>query len=309
MTSTTTSNGHPPSWLTSLAPSNAACIQRLLALPPAPSFTHVPTRKQAAVAAILYESSSTKQLRVIMSTRALHLRSHPGQASLPGGKVDGTDADVVETALRESVEEIALPAELAVHLHTGYPFLSKMGLLVHPVVFFLRGVGDEVLRKLVASPSEVADIWSFPLQAVLSSTAPEGLELSPPQSVDKHRPPQEAFRTYTDIPWLGSKYRLHRFRSSRQLIKGLTADVLISVAQKAYGRKAAYAVDAEGQRSWAEMVELVVRKYMGPQRAEQRWGDGESGDVQGSSEAYETHIGYDDQREALREELEQDVSV
>ncbi|CDU25536.1 related to PCD1-peroxisomal nudix pyrophosphatase [Sporisorium scitamineum] len=303
---TATANGHPPQWLTSLSPPNAACIQRLLDLPPPPAFTHVPTRKQAAVAAILYESTTTKQLRIIMSTRALHLRSHPGQASLPGGKVDATDHNVVETALRESVEEIALPSKLAVHLHTGYPFLSKMGLLVHPVVFFLRGVGDEVLENLVASPSEVADIWSFPLEAVLSSTAPDDLPMSDPTSVDTHRPPQHAFRTYTDVPWLSSTYRLHRFRSTHQLIKGLTADVLISVAQKAFGRKAAYKVEAQAQQSWQEMVELVVSKYMGAQRAEQRWGDGESGDVQGSSEAFETLIGYD---EEVREKLEQDVSV
>ena len=291
-------NGSEPEWLSSLTPTNASCIRRLLSSPAPPSFSHVPKRKQAAVAAILYQpnptaSSPNPELRVIMSTRALHLRSHPGQASLPGGKVDSTDTNVVETALRESVEEIALPASRAVHLHTGHPFLSKMGLLVHPVVFFLHS-GDDVLPKLIASPSEVSDIWSTPLRAFLSSVAPEGAGLSDPRSVDKHRPPQESFRTYTDIPWLGATYRLHRFRSSHQLIKGLTADVLISVAQKAYGMRAKYRVEAEDQRSWEDMVQLVVERYMGEVRAEQRWGDGESGDKQGSSEAFETHIGYDD---------------
>ncbi|EST04533.2 NUDIX hydrolase domain protein [Kalmanozyma brasiliensis GHG001] len=295
-------NGDEPDWLHSLSPSNAACIRRLLALPSAPSFAHVPTRKQAAVAAILYESSSS-ELRVIMSTRALHLRSHPGQASLPGGKVDSSDRSVVETALRESVEEIALPARSAVHVHTGYPFLSKMGLLVHPVVFFLKN-GEQILPKLRASPSEVADIWTTPLVAFLSSVAPKGAPLSDPSSVDKHRPPQEVFRTYTDIPWLGATYRLHRFRSSHQLIKGLTADVLISVAQKTFGEKARYKVEAEGQWSWERMVQLVVKRYTGERRPEQRWGDGESGDKQGSSEAFETFVGVDEE-----EEKEQDVSV
>uniref|UniRef100_V5ENP4 Nudix hydrolase domain-containing protein n=1 Tax=Kalmanozyma brasiliensis (strain GHG001) TaxID=1365824 RepID=V5ENP4_KALBG len=251
-------NGDEPDWLHSLSPSNAACIRRLLALPSAPSFAHVPTRKQAAVAAILYESSSS-ELRVIMSTRALHLRSHPGQASLPGGKVDSSDRSVVETALRESVEEIALPARSAVHVHTGYPFLSKMGLLVHPVVFFLKN-GEQILPKLRASPSEVADIWTTPLVAFLSS--------------------------------------------SHQLIKGLTADVLISVAQKTFGEKARYKVEAEGQWSWERMVQLVVKRYTGERRPEQRWGDGESGDKQGSSEAFETFVGVDEE-----EEKEQDVSV
>ena len=39
-------------WLESLTPENAACIRRLIATPAAPSFSHVPTRKQAAVAAV-----------------------------------------------------------------------------------------------------------------------------------------------------------------------------------------------------------------------------------------------------------------
>lgn len=290
-----------PEWISTLSPANAICIRRLLALPRPASFTHVSKRKQAAVAAILYESSSS-ELRVIMSTRALHLRSHPGQASLPGGKVDSTDPTVVHTALRESVEEIALPVQSAVHLHTGHPFLSKLGLLVHPVVVFLKD-GEKILPRLRPSPSEVSDIWSTPLVSFLSSVAPLDSPLSDPKSVDKHRPPQQVFRTYTDVPWLGSTYRLHRFRSSHQLIKGLTADVLISVAQKTYGVKARYRVNADGQKTWEEMVALVVERYIRQgERAEQRWGDGESGDAQGSSEAFETLVGYDDEEEEEEEE-------
>ena len=93
MVSTHVVNGSEPEWLSTLTPTNASCIRRLLSASAPPSFSHVPKRKQAAVAAILYQpnptaSSPNPELRVIMSTRALHLRSHPGQASLPGGKVD-----------------------------------------------------------------------------------------------------------------------------------------------------------------------------------------------------------------------------
>ncbi|KAJ1597141.1 hypothetical protein NDA14_007083 [Ustilago hordei] len=292
--STGTAGPKEPEWLASLSPENAACIRRLLSSPAPPSFNQIPKRKQAAVAVILYESNtSPTELRVIITTRALHLRSHAGQASLPGGKVDWTDSSLIETALRESVEEIALPTSEAVWLHTGYPFLSKMGLVVHPVVFFLKN-GAELFQRLRASPSEVSDIWSTPLSVFLSSIA-SSEQLSDPKSVDKHRPPQEAFRTYTDIPWLGGNYRLHRFRSSHQLIKGLTADVLISIAQKAYAVKAKYRVHADGQKTWEQMVETVIQSYNKEQaRIECRWGDGECGDVQGSSEAYETFIGVDD---------------
>lgn len=101
----------------------------------------VPCRAQAAVAILLFESSvplptssyatsksafadGPPQFHVLMTTRALHLRSHPGQASLPGGKVDWDDKGVEQTALRESAEEVGLPEHLGdevVWIHTMPP--------------------------------------------------------------------------------------------------------------------------------------------------------------------------------------------
>lgn len=72
-----------------------------------------------------------RQLQVLMTTRALHLRSHPGQASLPGGKVDASDGCVEETALRESEEEIGLRWRSSLGkslfwLYTGEPCASLL---------------------------------------------------------------------------------------------------------------------------------------------------------------------------------------
>jgi 8-oxo-dGTP pyrophosphatase MutT (NUDIX family) len=50
----------------------------------------------------------TNGLNVILTKRASHLKHHPGQISLPGGKVEESDADVTATALREAEEEIGL---------------------------------------------------------------------------------------------------------------------------------------------------------------------------------------------------------
>src|SRR5699024_9172617 len=38
------------------------------------------------------------------------LRHHPGQIALPGGRQDPADRDITDTALRETHEEIGLPA-------------------------------------------------------------------------------------------------------------------------------------------------------------------------------------------------------
>lgn len=59
---------------------------------------------RAAVLVLLYERAgaggpSRGGLRVLLTTRSKELRSHPGQTALPGGKVDQSDAGVVETAV------------------------------------------------------------------------------------------------------------------------------------------------------------------------------------------------------------------
>lgn len=57
----------------------------------------VPRSKRAGVLILLYEKEGV--LRVLLTRRAKTLRTHPGQTALPGGKMDETDRDIVETAV------------------------------------------------------------------------------------------------------------------------------------------------------------------------------------------------------------------
>jgi coenzyme A diphosphatase NUDT7 len=65
------------------------------------SLTTVHRYVLAAVLVLLYERAGG--LRVLLTTRSKELRSHPGQTALPGGKVDQSDAGVVETAVSHLV--------------------------------------------------------------------------------------------------------------------------------------------------------------------------------------------------------------
>ncbi|NLS12638.1 CoA pyrophosphatase [Vibrio sp. SM6] len=47
-------------------------------------------------------------LHVLLTTRAKHLRHHPGQVSFPGGKFESSDQRLNETALRETEEELGI---------------------------------------------------------------------------------------------------------------------------------------------------------------------------------------------------------
>jgi 8-oxo-dGTP pyrophosphatase MutT (NUDIX family) len=62
--------------------------------------------RAAAVLAPLYEHDG--ELYVVLTRRTWAMRSHSGEVSFPGGREDDGDADLWQTALRESREEIGL---------------------------------------------------------------------------------------------------------------------------------------------------------------------------------------------------------
>ena len=76
------------------------------------------------------------ELHVVLIERGSDLRHHAGQISFPGGRRDPTDAELVQTALREAHEEIGLdpdgvellgslaPAATAVTEFAIYPFVG-----------------------------------------------------------------------------------------------------------------------------------------------------------------------------------------
>ena len=71
---------------------------------------------------------------VIMTERSAHLAHHAGQISFPGGKVEDGDGGLVDTALREAREEIALAAERVEVIGGLGQVTSPVGFVVQPVV-------------------------------------------------------------------------------------------------------------------------------------------------------------------------------
>lgn len=77
-------------------------------------------------------------LTVLLTQRASHLKNHAGQISFPGGRIEPTDLNPVEAALRETREEIGMSRE---HItFAGYlePQLVLTGYWVTPVVGFVQ---------------------------------------------------------------------------------------------------------------------------------------------------------------------------
>lgn len=101
-------------------------------------------------------------LTVLLTQRASHLKNHAGQISFPGGRIEPTDLNPVEAALRETQEEIGLPRE---HItFAGYlePQLVLSGYWVTPVVSFVQP-GFE----LKLDHREVDSAFEVPLSFIL----------------------------------------------------------------------------------------------------------------------------------------------
>ncbi|HEY0214636.1 MAG TPA: CoA pyrophosphatase [Paenirhodobacter sp.] len=96
-------------------------------------------------------------MRVTLTKRSSHLRHHPGQIALPGGKVETGDPDVIATALRETQEEIGLAPENLHVLGTIAPHETVTGFLVTPVI-------ARVLMPFTPrpEPDEVDEIFTVP---------------------------------------------------------------------------------------------------------------------------------------------------
>jgi len=107
---------------------------------------HQPTeqskeKKEAAVLIALVEEhkvNGEKQLSILLTRRAAHLRHHGGQISFPGGKVEGFDKDIIATALRETEEEIGINKNDIEVVGQLQQYQTISGFNISPVVGFIK---------------------------------------------------------------------------------------------------------------------------------------------------------------------------
>ena len=131
-------------------------------------------RIEAAVALILVEGERDLEILLIKRTDR---EDDPwsGQIALPGGRIEGQDASLLDTAIRETMEETTVDlsrgqmlGELD-DLSTTNPLLPPM--LVRPFVFSLES------RQPVTHSDEVAEHFWISLPDLLDSGVIEDIEV------------------------------------------------------------------------------------------------------------------------------------
>jgi 8-oxo-dGTP pyrophosphatase MutT (NUDIX family) len=101
---------------------------------------------------------------MLYTERSARLRSHSGQIAFPGGKIDPTDRDAGDAALREAAEEVGMRRDDARIIGYLPRYFSGSNYLITPVVAVV-----EPTAPFTPNPGEVAAVFEVPLDLVMAA--------------------------------------------------------------------------------------------------------------------------------------------
>ena len=119
------------------------------------NYTNSERYKKAAVLCLL--DYRNENLYVVLTLRAKNLKTHPGQISFPGGKLDKGETNY-DCAIRETYEEIGIKKKNINILGELNLYLSGSNFLIKPIVGII--ISD---YKLFLNKKEVERVYYFPL--------------------------------------------------------------------------------------------------------------------------------------------------
>jgi NTP pyrophosphohydrolases including oxidative damage repair enzymes len=128
--------------------------------PPGQSARMTHSAKPAAVLLILTPSTTEGEIDLLLIRRPLWLRHHPGQLAFPGGKRDPEDESLLETAMRETHEELGISLPKQKILGTLPGQLTVSGFYITPFVIAL-----DLLPEMKLASDEVAEVIRLPLSS------------------------------------------------------------------------------------------------------------------------------------------------
>ena len=103
-----------------------------------------------------------KDLEILLTKRSNSLKNHPGQIAFPGGKKDQIDSSPIETALRETQEEVGLNPKNVEIIASLPSHKTATGFVIKPYLGLINQPFSETLRQ-----GEVDEIFTVPYEYIL----------------------------------------------------------------------------------------------------------------------------------------------
>ncbi|MGH8595761.1 MAG: NUDIX hydrolase [Gammaproteobacteria bacterium] len=132
--------------------------------------TELPTARTAREtlrpAAVLFALTAHEGVvETVLTVRNSALKSHPGQISFPGGRIEPGDRDVAETAMREAAEEIGIEVRDIEVIGALDQCITGTGYSVVPVVALIPPNYPYRLDH-----REVAEVFHVPMPHLFDAT-------------------------------------------------------------------------------------------------------------------------------------------
>ncbi len=156
-------------------------------------------------ASVLIPILTFKQdLEILLTQRSVNLKNHPGQISFPGGKKEKFDISPVETALRETEEEVGLNRQLVEIIASLPTHKTATGFIIRPYIGIVSQSFQETLQC-----DEVDEIFTVPFDHFLN---------------------EKNFSVQTR-KWNGSQRRYYIVPYGPHYIWGATARILLNLSR------------------------------------------------------------------------------
>ena len=150
------------------------------------ALSHRASKTAAAVLIPLVLREEGPQL--LLTQRTAHLTDHPGQISFPGGRAETYDSSPLDTALRETEEEIGLPRRHVDVIGTLPDYFTVTGYQVTPVVGLVLPP-----FALAPDPNEVAEVFEVPLAFLMNGMHHQRMSFELPEGAGR--------RSFYAMPW------------------------------------------------------------------------------------------------------------
>lgn len=173
-------------------------------------------RHRFAVLCPLVEQNG--ELHLLFEVRAAGL-PQAGEVCFPGGHAE-TGESAVDCALRETEEELAIPAG-EITLLGEMDFLYRRQSLLHPVLGLVSPAGMAALQP---SPDEVAEVFTVPLDFFRATLPQVYTYESIPQVGEDF--PYETVGISSDYPWVRERVEVPIWQYEGHIIWGLTARIV-----------------------------------------------------------------------------------